>query len=185
MEFDSIHGYIKIYNGYTRATNFIKGLGKDETYPSINANMFSFGDWEIPYFYHNIMFGFAATYKNFGYELSDWNNFILKIENILRNIDFVNAQFHVSSSLGEITLYWQKKGSSHLGKENDERFIKEYCLIKTDEWYFGFGKRSPQTGYPDTDNLEPHEDLRNLGLGFIYPVPSETLPSKLNWSDFN
>jgi hypothetical protein len=132
--------------------------------------MFSFGDYEIPYYYENPMFGFAATYKNFGYELSDWNSFILKIENILRNIDFENAQFHVDSSLGDYILFWQKNGSSLLGEDNDKKFIAEYHLIKTNDWYFGFGKRSPLSGYPDKETVNPYEDLRNSVPGFVYPV---------------
>ncbi|MDY0089548.1 MAG: hypothetical protein RBR78_04195 [Flavobacteriaceae bacterium] len=113
-EYTSIYGYIKIYpssrlDSYSKAVDFIKSLGKDESYPFINSNMFSFGDCEIPYYYEDIMLGFASTYKYFGYELKDWNRFVLKIENILRNIDFENAQFHIDSAWGEFTMYWQSK----------------------------------------------------------------------------
>ncbi|WP_114939107.1 hypothetical protein [Mucilaginibacter endophyticus] len=172
MEFDTIYGYIKIDRDYSKSVDFIKSLGKDESYPFVNTNMFSFGDYEIPYFYENPIFGFAATYKNFGYDLSDWNDFILKIENILRNIDFDNAQFHVFSSIGDFTLFWRKRGSSLLGEENDRKYIAKYSLTKTPEWYFGFGRRSPFTGYTNPNKIDPYEDLRNdPDFGFVYPVP--------------
>lgn len=171
MEYTSIYGYIKIDRDYQKSVEFIKNIGKDENYPFINTSMFSFGENEIPFYYENIVLGFAATYKDFGLDLSDWNEFILKIEGILRNIDFENAQFHVESSIGEFTLFWTKKGSSLLGEENDSKYIEEYKLTKTNEWYFGFGKRSLFTGYPDRD-IEIYEDLRNEpNLGFKYPIP--------------
>ncbi len=165
-----MYGYIKIDRDYEESVNHIKSLGKDDSYPFINTSMFSFGDYEIPYYYENMIFGFAATYKYFGFELSDWNNFIIKIENILRNVDFENAQFHIESSFGDFTLFWTTQGPSLSGKEHEEEYLKEYLLTKTDEWYFGFGKRSVFTGY--IESLEDYEDLRNdKTLGFSYPVP--------------
>ncbi|MFY1045212.1 hypothetical protein [Chryseobacterium sp. GP-SGM7] len=170
-EYTSIYGYIKIDRDYEKSANFIRDIGKDESYPFINTNMFSLGDSEIPYYYENHIFGFAATYKYFGLDLDDWNRFILKIENILRNIDFENAQFHVESSIGDYTLYWEslKKNFYSEEKEND-KFVQ---LTKTDEWYFGFGKRSVFIGdLDDTHIFQEFEDLRNLsGFNFKYPVP--------------
>lgn len=161
MEYNSIYGYIKIDRDYHKSVDFIKRLGKDEHFPFINTNMFSFGDPEIPYYYENHILSFAATYKYFGLELSDWNDFILKIEHILRNIDFDSAQFHIESAIGDYTLYWMKQ------KNID---CKEYKLTETSEWLFGFGKRSVFVGYPD--KIEEYEDLRNAqGLNFVYPVP--------------
>ncbi len=170
MEFNSIYGYIKIDRKYKDSVDFIKSLGKDESYPFINTNMFSFGDNEIPCYYENMILGFAATYKWFGLDLSDWNVFILKIENILRNIDFRNAQFHLNSSIGDFTLFWTKRGSSLLDEESEKKYLDDYNLIKTDEWYFGFANRNAFTGY--TEKVEPYEDLRNERIfNFVYPVP--------------
>ena len=172
-EYTSIYGYIKINRDYQKSADFICNLGKDENYPFINTNMFSLGDFEIPYYYENPIFGFAATYKYFGLELRDWNSFILKIENILRNIDFENAQFHIESTIGDFTLYWEslKKNFFSEEKEND----KLIQLTKTDEWYFGFGKRSVFLGDLDeTQIFHDFEDLRNYpNLGFIYPIPKK------------
>jgi len=170
-EYNSVYGYIKINRDYKKSADFILNLGKDKNYPFINTNMFSLGDFEIPYYYENPIFGFAATYKYFGLELHDWNNFILKIENILRNIDFENAQFHIESSIGDFTLYWESLSKDFYSTEKENDQLVQ--LTKTDEWYFGFGRRNPFGGYLDeTQIFHEFEDLRNLsGLNFKYPVP--------------
>lgn len=170
MEYTSIYGYIKIDRDYDKSVEFIKSVGKDEKYPFINTNMFSFGDYEIPYYYEDIMLGFAATYKYFGIDLEDWNDFILKFENILRNIDFGNAQLHVESSYGNYTLFWTRKGFSLTNEENQRKYIEKHKLYKTSEWYFGFERRSPLSG----SLLSQIEDgdLRNEPYyDFVYPVP--------------
>lgn len=170
MEYTSIYGYIKIERDYQKSADFIKTLGIDESYPFINTNMFSLGDYERPYYYENPIFGFAATYKYFGLELRDWNHFILKIENILRNIDFENAQFHVESSIGDFTLYWHSLEKNFYTKENENGKLVQ--LTKTDEWYFGFGKRSVFIGeLNETQVFHDFEDLRNSGINFHYPIP--------------
>src|SRR6476646_11877859 len=112
MEYTSVYGYIKIRRDYQKSVAFINNLEKDADYPFINTSMFSFGDPEIPYYYENMIFGFAATYKCFGLEVSDWNAFILKMEHILRHVDFENAQFHFESAIGDFTLFWTRKGKS-------------------------------------------------------------------------
>jgi hypothetical protein len=173
MEYTSIYGYIKIDRNYYETVEFLKNLDKDNEYPFINTNMFSFGDYEIPYFYEDLMLGFAATYKYFGLDLEDWNLFILKFENILRNINFKNAQLHIESAVGDYTLFWRKEGSSLMGEENDKKFIEDFKLFKTTEWYFGFGRRSAYTGYL-LQKIEEYEDLRNNEhLNFIYPIPKD------------
>jgi len=167
MEYTSIYGYIKIDRDYEKSIEFLKSLGKDEKYPFINTNMFSFGDYEIPYYYEDMMLGFAATYKYFGVKIEQWNNFILKFENILRNVNFENAQLHVESSYGNYTLFWSKICSS----TTSESYI-ENKLYKTSEWYFGFGRRSPFTGnlLPEIEDGDLREETY---FDFIYPIPEQ------------
>jgi len=170
-EYSSIYGYIKIDRDYEKSVNFIKAIGKDLEYPFINTNMFSFGDYESPYYYENIFLGFASSYKHFGLDLSDWNRFILKIENILRNTDFESAQFHVESSIGDFTLYWETLDKTFFTEEKqDDKLVR---LTKTDEWYFGFGRRGAFVGDLDESQVfYDYEDLRNYhDLNFVYPVP--------------
>lgn len=170
-EYTSIYGYIKIDRDYEKSVNFIKAIGKDFEYPFVNSNMFSFGDYEIPYYYENIFLGFASSYKYFGLDLSDWNRFILKIENILRNIDFENAQLHVESAIGDFTLYWETLNKTFFTEEQqNDKLVR---LTKTDEWYFGFGKRGTFVGDLDENQIfHEYEDLRNYpNLNFVYPIP--------------
>jgi len=171
LEYTSVYGYIKIDRNYKKSSDFIRNMGRDEAYPFINSNMFSLGDFEIPYYYENPIFSFAATYKYFGLELRDWNSFILKIEHILRNIDFENAQFHIESSIGDFTLYWESLNKNFYSEEKEN--CKLVQLTKTDEWYFGFGKRSVFIGDLDeTQIFHDFEDLRNISkLNFKYPIP--------------
>jgi hypothetical protein len=169
MEFNTVYGYIKVDRDYEKSVEFIKSLGKDQDYPFVNTNMFSFGDNEIPYYYECNIFSFAATYKYFGLEIQDWNSFILKIENILRNIGFESAQFHIDGAINHYTLFWTKTGPSLLGEENHREYIEKYCLTKTHEWYFGFGRRHVFTGSIDKDEF--YMDLRD-DPDFKYPIPS-------------
>jgi len=166
MEYTSIYGIIKIDREYHKSVEYLKNLKEEPSYPSINSSMFSFGDFD--YHYENMVLGFAVTYKYFGLENKDWNVFILKIENILRNIDFENAQFHCESAIGDYTLFWTKQGALHCGEENEKKYLNKYKLTKTNEWYFGFGRRSVSSGR--LIDIKFYGDLRNENLGFIYPV---------------
>lgn len=167
MEFTSIYGAIAIDRDYEKSVLFLKSLGKDSHYPFINTSMFSFGDYEIPYYYDNMMLSFGATYKNFGYDLTDWNKLILKIEHILRNIGVEIAQFHIDSYVGDYTLTWIHKEKYFHSKE--EHLSDLYQLQKTDDWYFGYGKRSMFTGSLDQD-LKFYDKLDQDNFGFTYPV---------------
>lgn len=136
--YELVHGYIIINQDYENSIDYIKKIGKDESYPFINSNMFSIGDNEIPYYYGNIILSFAATYKEFGLELDEINKFIIKIENILRNIDFEKAQFHCEGFYSDFIPFWINR-NSYLGKKIDESYPENNeNLIQTNEWYFGF-----------------------------------------------
>ena len=173
MEFTSIYGIIKINEDYDKSVRYLKSLGKDKTFPFINSNMFSYGDYEIPYYYADMVLGFAATYKYFGLDLEDWNLFIFKIEQILKEIDFESAQFHCDGALGSYTLYWEKAPRlSYLSFGSEEEYMEKLKLVKHENWYFGFGKRCVFTGL--LDDTYHYRDLRTHGnIGFTYPVVME------------
>ena len=138
-EWNYIYGAILIED-YIKTAELIESLGKDKEYPFINAQMFHFGEMEIPYYYEDILLTFSATYKGFGYDKKDWKVFILKMEHILRNIGFKSAQFHASGVYDEVSLFWFN--SKHASSKLKEKYqTAEYDLIKTDEWYFGYGNR--------------------------------------------
>ena len=106
--------------------------------------MFSFGNYEIPYYYDNIIFSFGATYKEFGFEVEDINNFILKIEEILKNISFEEAKFYCDGFYGKFTLMWINRNSFRGSKidelELEDEFRKK--LSQTDHFYFEFGENN-------------------------------------------
>lgn len=154
-KFNLIYGYIKIDRNYEKSIEFIKGLGKDDNYPFINSNMFSFGDYELPYYYEDIPLSFAATYKYFGLELEDWNIFISKIENILSNISFEIASFHINSSIGDYILTWEKLYDSQKNKSDKNN------VFITEDWSFKI-----------TYDIGPQEDdIQGLeSMNFRYPI---------------
>ncbi|WP_431111466.1 hypothetical protein [Winogradskyella poriferorum] len=154
-KFNLIYGYIKIDRDYYKSVKFIKELGKDDSYPFVNTNMFSFGDYERPYYYEDIPFSFAATYKYFGLDLEDWNVFILKIENILNNISFETASFHINSSIGDYVFTWEKL------LESQEKKYDHNNIFFAKSWSF---KITFNTGSEEND-------IKGLtSMGFEYPV---------------
>ena len=153
-KFNLIYGYIKVDRDYEKSVKFIKSLGKDDSYPFVNSNMFSFGDYEIPFYYEDIPLSFAATYKYFGLDLEDWNMFIIKIESILRNISFEVAKFHIESSIGNYILTWEKLLESETKRaSSDNVFI-------TNDWSLEI-----------TFDINIENDISGLNsIGFKYPI---------------
>lgn len=167
MEYNSIYGAIKIDRDYANSIAFIKSLGEDKIYPFINTNMFGLGEYVRPYYYENMLITFGTTYKSFGLDLIDWNLFILKMEHILRNIDFESAQFHIDSYVGDFVFHWgnKKKVLSHW---KDDYKKDEYKLIETEEFYFGFGDRGLSINYPDPRYKPEFDELSYAD--FSYPI---------------
>ncbi|WP_422103987.1 hypothetical protein [Winogradskyella sp.] len=159
-EWNYIYGAI-IVKDFNASFDIIESLKKDKEYPFINTNMFNFGEIEIPYYYDDIILTFGATYKNFGYDKKDWKVFILKMEHILRKIGFQSAQFHASGVFDDVVLYWHKieHANSHL---SDNYYKEEYDLIKTNEWYFGYGERNLHFARLNSKNYSK--------LDLIYPI---------------
>lgn len=167
MEYTSVYGAIKIDRDYENSVAFIRSIGEGDGFPFITTNMFGLGDYARPYYYENMLITFGATYKYFGMDLTDWNIFILKIENILRNIDFESAKFHVDGSINDCVLYWMSK------KHSDEYWQKEYRgeeykLIETDDFFFGFGDRDLITALPDKRYDKKYDEIHIEG--FSYPI---------------
>ncbi len=169
MKFTYIHGTIMIDNDYERSAAYIRSIGEDSIYPFMGTKLFGLGDYTIPHYYHNMLITFGTTYKYFGIDLVDWNLFILKTENILRNIDFESAQFHIESAIGNYIFHWVNKKS----KLNDAYWLdnyrsEPYKLIETNEFFFGFGDRGLHVPYPDDRYSKELDELSFEG--FNYPI---------------
>lgn len=169
MKFSSIYGVIKLgyLDDYLKTTTYIKSIGEDGIYPFITTKMFGLGDNVSPYYYHNNLITFGTTYKYFGESLIDWNFFILKIENLLRNIDFECATFHIDSFCGDYKFNWYNK-KNVLPHYNTKYKNEEYKLFETKDFYFGFGDRSLGTPYPDERYSKESDEL--IFEGFCYPI---------------
>jgi len=167
MEYTSVYGAIKIDRDYANSAAFIRSIGEGDGFPFITTNMFGLGDYARPYYYENMLITFGTTYKYFGMDLIDWNIFILKIENILRNIDFESAKFHVDGSINDCVLYWKNKKNSHDHWQKKYR-SEEYKLIETEDFFFGFGDRDLITALPDKRYDEKYDEVHIDG--FNYPI---------------
>lgn len=89
MGFQSIvHGRIIINNNLVDARKVIQALGNDEW--MFRTEMFGQGISNVTY-YEDPVISFGATYKQIEYH---WTEFIIKFEDILRQIDFETAKFN-------------------------------------------------------------------------------------------
>ncbi len=100
----------------------------------------SIGAKERPQYYDQQVIAFAATYKNVEYE-GGFKDFVLKFEQILRNLEFETASIHLETEvMGTYHLFWEKITSPDTLGDRYEQ--EDFQLIKTDDWYFGFGYRN-------------------------------------------
>ena len=102
--------------------------------------MFSSGAKDRPQFYDQQVIGFAATYKNVEYGYG-FHVFILKFEKILRQIEFDTAHIELETELiGTYRFFWKKIRNPDTIKNQYSN--EDFQLIRTNEWYFGFGYRN-------------------------------------------
>jgi hypothetical protein len=127
MEMAVIYGAITLHEDFTRSIEFIKSLGKDVMFPPINTSDFGLGDYNdyhhegvlmYNYSWDNMIISYANTYGAAIFDMGYLELFILKMEHILRNIDFAKAILHIESveSLENADLFWEKKRNVFINK---------------------------------------------------------------------
>jgi len=168
MEMAILYGAITLHHDYIRSTDFIKTLGKDLMFPPISTSDFGLGDYNNYFYdgnlmYHyswdNMILSYASTMGAAVFENPNFNLYILKMEHVLRNIDFVNAIIHIQSveSSESADLFWENKMHRYFDKSEE---IKTEHLFETDEWNFGYGKRSMK-GYLNETAEDTWHTLNN------------------------
>jgi len=173
MEMVVIYGAITLHENYLGSVEFIKSLGKDPMFPAISTLDFGLGDYDDYHYEGKLTYDYTwdnmiISYSNStGAAIFDERNlrlYILKMEHILRNIDFVQAIIHIQSveSSENANLFWEKKQHRYFDKPDE---LKNELLIETDEWNFGFGRRS-LPGYLE----EPTDKIRHSLEAHPYPV---------------
>ena len=159
------------YGKGEKSRKYIKSIGQDDYHPSISTDMFSIGAQERSQFYDQQVVAFAATYKNVEYD-EDFKVFILKFEKILRELEFDTVHIELEAEIiGTYRFFWRKIGEPDT---LDDRYTKEeFQLIRTNEWYFGYGYRS-EGGFLNVKLEDDHIFSYN---DFTYPVeiPNQTL----------
>ena len=140
MGLSIVHGRILLeYGKGEKSGEYLQSIGRDESWPFISADMFSPGAKERPQYYDQRVFAFAATYKNVEY--GGFKAFVLKFEQILRNLEFDTACIHLETEvMGTYHLFWKKITSPDTLEDRYKQ--EDFQLIKTDDWYFGFGYRN-------------------------------------------
>jgi len=136
-----VHGRILMeYGSEENFREIISSLGLDEYYPFLSSHMFS-GAAEIQsQFYDQQVIAFAATYKNVEYGYG-FHVFILKFEKLLRQLAFDTAHIELETELmGTYRFFWKKIREPDTIKDRYQD--EDFQLIRTDEWYFGFGYRN-------------------------------------------
>lgn len=141
MGLSVIHGRILIqYGKGGKFRDYIKSIGEDGYYPFISTKMFSYGADSRPQFYDQEVIAFAATYKNVEYGYG-FHVFILKFEKILRQLEFDTAHIELETELiGTYRVFWKAIRENNTIK--DQYLKEDFQLIRTNEWYFGFGYRN-------------------------------------------
>jgi hypothetical protein len=151
-----VHGRIILNGNFEKSKEFIRGLGNDDKYPWIRTEMFSAGTNESPYYYEKPVIAFAASYKDLQY---DFTSFIIKFENVLRNLEFDTAKIQMETEFyGTYNFFWKSRS-------NTDKFEAKEQLIETNEWYFGYGYRC-RWGLLDEELKEKHV----FAIDFEYPV---------------
>lgn len=153
-----VHGYIVLEGDSEKSRQYIKSLEADHEYPYLRSEMFSLGASGSPYFYRNPIISFGATYKEMEDEL---DLFLLKFENVLRNIEFESAKLQMETEFfGNYNFYWSSK------QRNIVSFKEDDALIETEEWFFGYGHRGRWGSL-----AEPLQEEHTFKLfDFAYPV---------------
>ena len=130
-EISIIHGRVLI-NDISSTKKFLDNYKFNSNFPLVTREMFSIGS-EI--YYDNPILNFGATYKNVGEE-PNLASFLIKFEDILKNISFNNAKLEFETEFsGEYHFFWGTKYNS------ENQFYKGYGLIEYENWFFGSGYR--------------------------------------------
>lgn len=159
------YGAITLREDYKHSTDFIKSLGKDILYPKISTSDFGLGDYDN--YFHGDVLTYHFSWDNMVISYANTTSasvlreslglYILKMEHILRHIDFAKAIFHMQSmeSAASTNLFWENRMHRHF--DTPDRLSKN-LLIETDEWNFGYGKRA-LTGYLDEPDIYAKESF--------------------------
>ncbi len=153
-----IHGRIELYGDYKKSISYLESLKMDSSFPFLNSFMFNLVSPDEVKYYNSFVISFAMTYKGAEHDLS---TFILKFEEVLRNIDFDTVKLQLETEiLGTYNFFWKSKLG--FGAEN----IVDEKLIETADWYFGTGSRSMFGVLLGDCELKELSDF----FGFEYPI---------------
>lgn len=164
IEWNNFYGAILIDREYEVSKEFIKNGILEKQYHYFHPDIFSTGIREIPYYYDDILFSFGRTAKYFASTINELQNFIIEFEDILKNIDFKNAQVRIDTDYANYNLFWQNKLKLRENEKIEaiQHFIKcEVKYFESEKFFFGLGEVDLYTGWAEKDSDEKIADFEN------------------------
>lgn len=149
IEWNNFYGAILIDREFEDCKRFIQEEMPKKGYLYFHPYIFSTGVQEYPYYYDNIIISFGRTAKYFVDDKNQLEVFIKEFEDILNNLDFVNAQIKVSATYATYDLFWVNKSKS-IGRENTTlQYLaeNEVTYFESEQFYFGIGEIDLFTGW--------------------------------------
>ncbi len=172
IEWNNFYGVILIDREYENSKNFIINEVLGKKYYHFHPAIFSTGIQEIPYYYDDILFTFGRTVKYLAHDTTELEKFITEFEDILSNIDFINAQVRMNTDYADYDLFWQNKMKLRETEKNEtlEHFIKHNVkYFESEKFFFGIGEIDLYTGWTEKYNNEKITDFENWYPDFKYP----------------
>ncbi|POR24153.1 hypothetical protein BWK58_08500 [Flavobacterium columnare] len=172
IEWNNFYGAILIDREYEDSKNFIVNEILKREYLYFHPAIFSTGIQEYPYYYGNIMFSFGRTAKYFACTTYELQDFIIEFEDILSNIDFINAQVRIDTDYANYDLFWQNKfkltenEKTEAIKNFEENDIKYF---ESEKYFFGIAEIDLYTGWADKYSMDKMTEFENWYPDFKYP----------------
>ncbi|WP_204346666.1 hypothetical protein [Psychroserpens algicola] len=165
-EFNYIYGALLIDRNLDKVQEIINEMSSSDEFYYFHSSMFSKGSNNYPSFYDTSIISFSRTFKYFGYDLKEFNEFIRNIESFLDQIDFESAMIHIGGMYSDQDLFWINKKMG----DKEKLGIKEIEYYETDKWFFGFGTINLSTGIINRVPNDKNEMFHIQYPNFKYPI---------------
>lgn len=172
IEWNNFFGAILIDRDYENSKNYIVDKLITQDFYYFHPAIFSTGIKEIPFYYDDMLFTFGRTAKYFVCDNRELNNFIVEFEEILNNLDFLNAQIRMDTDYANYDLFWVNKNKlKDTEKTETINQFKEHKVkyFESENFYFGLGEIDLHTSWVEKYNEEKVQEFENWYPNFKYP----------------
>ncbi|MDP9956165.1 hypothetical protein J2X97_001802 [Epilithonimonas hungarica] len=172
IEWNNFFGAILIDRDYENSKKYIEEELIMHNFYYFHPAIFSTGVKEIPFYYDYMLFTFGRTAKYFVCDNRELNNFIVEFEEILNNLDFLNAQVRIDTDYANYDLFWVNKNKLNATEKTEiinqfEEYKVKY--FESENFYFGIGEIDLHTSWVETYNEEKIQEFESWYPNFKYP----------------